>query len=105
MKAIHLFFLLLKVAIVVQFVLIIMKIETVNARTYIMTEIIFKTSLGIFIEYFLYTTEIKGLLFEDKMIFSFAGGLLMYDAFANDLPRFLARYNVNIDFPFFSKAA
>ena len=54
-----------------------------------MTEIIFKISLGVFIEIFLFHNQIEGLLFEDKVIISFAGGFLVYDACFNDIPKLL----------------
>ena len=89
MKGYHIFFLILKIAILVQFFLIFINKQTINSKTYILTEIIFKTALGIFIELFLFHRVIDGILFEDKVIFSFAGGLLMYDAWINDFPKLL----------------
>ena len=86
MKRIHLLFIGLKVLILIQFVLILTKKESVNSKVYVLTEIVFKLCLSIFIEAFLYMSVIDGLEWEDKLIFSFAGAFLMYDAIFNDLP-------------------
>lgn len=89
MKAYIWFFFVLKLAILVQFALIIMNKQTTDSRIYIMTEIIFKTALFVFIEIFLFHTVVEGLAFEDKLIISFSGGLLFYDAWFNDFPKLL----------------
>ena len=75
----------------VQFVLVILKKQTFDSRVYLITEIIFKTSLFLFIEILLFHQEITGLVFEDKVIISFAGGLLFFDAWFNDFPKLLER--------------
>ena len=95
MKAYHIFFLVLKVIILVQFGLIIINKQTRDSRIYIATEIMFKLLLGLFMEYFLFHNDIKGLLFEDKMLFSFAGGFLMYDACFNDVPQLLEQLRLH----------
>ena len=92
MKNYHYFFLLLKIAILVQFALILANKEHVDSTAYILTEIVFKTCIGIFIDIFMFHTTIDGLLFEDKLIFSFAGGLLIFDAWFNDFPVLLRKY-------------
>ena len=75
--------------ILVQFLLILLNKQTTDSRVYIATEIVFKISLGVFIEIFLFHNQIEGLLFEDKIIISFAGGLLIYDACFNNVPKLL----------------
>ena len=87
MKKRHIFFLILKIAILVQFGLIVMKKQTRDSLIYILTEIIFKTCLCIFIEVTLFHNVIEGLMFEDKLIISFAGGFLLFDAWFNDFPK------------------
>jgi len=94
LKGYHIFFLLLKLGIILQFVLILTNKEKVDSDVYILTEIIFKTCLGMFIEVFMFHRDIPGLEIEDKVIISFAGGLLLFDAWANDLPILLRRYNL-----------
>ena len=87
LKPYTIFFFILKLAIVVQFVLILTNNESRDSLAYILTEVIFKTALFIFIEYLLFHRMIEGLSFEDKLIISFAGGLLFYDAWFNDFPK------------------
>jgi len=99
MKGYHYYFLILKLAIVLQFILVFFKKESFNSRTYLVTEIIFKLSLGIFIEIFILHTTISDILFEDKVVISFAGGLLMYDAIIHDLPKLLKDYGYLSDNP------
>jgi len=92
MKQHHIFFLLLKIIIMIEFVLVIAKQLTFDSRVYLITEIVFKTSLFLFIEILLFHQEIPGLVFEDKVIISFAGGLLFFDAWFNDFPKLLERF-------------
>lgn len=87
LKPYTIFFFILKLAIVVQFVLILTNNESRDSLIYVLTEVIFKTALFIFIEYLLFHRMIEGLSFEDKLIISFAGGLLFYDAWFNDFPK------------------
>ena len=86
MKLYHIFFLALKIAISVQFLLVLLNKQKLHSKEYLMTEIIFKTSLGIFIEYLMFWTDIHGISWEDRLIISFAGWLLMADAYLKDLP-------------------
>ena len=60
--------------------------QKLNSKSYLITEILFKTSLGIFIEYLMFWHHTKGLEFEDRLILSFAGWLLLADAYLKDLP-------------------
>jgi hypothetical protein len=96
MYAYHYVFLVLKVIILVQFALIFFNKESIDADIYIVTEVVFKTALGIFIEILMFHRPIEGLAFEDRVVLSFAGGLLMYDAWFNDFPQLLAKYNKKI---------
>ena len=84
--------------IVVQFFLIILNKQSINSRTYLFTEIIFKTLLALYIEYILYTSIIGGIDWEDKIIIGFSAGLLMFDAFFHDLPVLLNSYGINYEF-------
>ena len=103
MKPYVIFFLVLKLAILIQFALIIMNKQTTDSRIYILTEIVFKTALFVFMEYFLFHIQIKGLAFEDKLIISFAGGLLFYDAWFNDFPKLLIQLKKHGNIPEFTQ--
>jgi hypothetical protein len=87
MKKYHIFFLLLKIAILIQYGLILINRQTMNSRIYILTEIVFKTALFLFIEVFMFHIVTDCLSLEDRIIISFAGGLLFFDAWFNDLPK------------------
>ena len=97
----HVFFLVLKLAIVIQFVLVLANKESVDSTIYLITEILFKTAIGIYIEIYLFHMNTHGMLFEDKLVMSFGGGLLVFDAWFNDLPILLQKYNIST--PFTSK--
>ena len=88
MKTYAVFFFVMKVALVIQFILIVAKKQTRNSVIYITTEIVFKTALFLFIEWFTFHNDF-GITFEDKLIISFGGGLLFYDACFNDVPKLI----------------
>jgi hypothetical protein len=46
----------------------------------------------------MFHTQLEGILFEDKLIISFAGALLLYDAWFNDLPVLLEKYGIHTPF-------
>jgi hypothetical protein len=75
--------------------LIIANKRSIDSKLYILTEIIFKSSLAIFMQYYLVYHDLKEIEFEDKIIISFAGGLLFYDAWVNDFTRLLKVYKIN----------
>ena len=95
MKKYHIFFLLLKIAILVQYGLILLNKQTMNSRIYILTEILFKTALFLFIEIFMFHIVTDCLSLEDRIIISFAGGLLFFDAWFNDFPKLKAQYELH----------
>lgn len=94
MRFYHYIFLALKIAIIVQFILVIANKQSIDSKEYLITEILFKTSLAVFIQIFLVYSIIKDVMFEDKVIISFAGGLLLFDAWFNDFPQLLKEYNM-----------
>lgn len=86
MKPYVIFFMCLKVAVFIQFVLVLTNKESTDSLVYIITDILFKVSIFLFIEYLLFYKGVEGLAIEDKMIMSLSGGLLLYDVWMNDLP-------------------
>jgi hypothetical protein len=96
MKSYHIFFAILKIATLVQFALILMNKQSVDSKIYIITKIIFKISIGIFIDILMFHQKIDGLLLEDKVVISFAGALLIFDACANDIPDLLRLYGIHV---------
>jgi hypothetical protein len=98
MKAYHVFFALLKAGILIQFILILLNKQSVDSTVYLLTEIVFKTAVGLFIDIYLFHQPIPGLLLEDKIIISFGGALLIFDAWCNDFPILLQKYNISTPF-------
>jgi hypothetical protein len=70
--------------------------QSIDSRIFILTEIVFKTGLFVFIQLFLFFNVGKDLDFEDKVIFSFAAGLLLYDAWFNDMRRLLEILKIKV---------
>ena len=97
MKKYHIFFLLIKIALLIQYGLILINKQTMNSRIYLLTGIIFKTALSVFIQIFMLHGASSCLAFEDRIIISFAGGLLLFDAWFNDFPKLreqIAKYGL-----------
>ena len=94
MKVQHWFFFILKIIIIIQYFLILIHKETVDSKVYLVTDIIFKISLSIYIEFLLFFGYIQGLDFEDKIIMGFASGLLSFDALFVSLPKLLKEFHI-----------
>ena len=73
MKPYIAFFMILKMAVFIQFVLVLTNKESTDSLVYITTDVLFKVSIFLFIEY----------------IISFSGGLLLYDVWMNDVPKLI----------------
>ena len=84
MKWTHILLIGLKIIFLIQFIFIIGGKYTIDKRVYLVTEILFKVCLGIYIDHLLLYSSIK-IPFEDKVIIGFASGLLLYDALYNDM--------------------
>jgi hypothetical protein len=91
MKRYHIYFLFLKFLLVAQTLLILFQLENPNKISYIATDILFKISLGIFLIVFFNFSDLPGMDFYDKLIASFAGVLLTYDALYVSLPILLVK--------------
>ena len=90
----HYLLLFLKLLFLIEFSLVLYDKTLVDPKVYITTEILFKLLLSFYMQYILFFTG-KSIAFEDKLIVSFGGGLLGYDAIVNDLPDLLELYGVN----------
>lgn len=91
MKRYHIYFLFLKFLLVAQTILILFQVENPNKISYIATDILFKVSLGLFLIVFFNFSELPGMDFYDKLIASFAGVLLTFDAVYVSLPILLVK--------------
>lgn len=91
MKRYHMYFIFLKLLLILQTVLIVFQLENPNKLSYMAGDIIFKVSLGLFLMIFFTFSELPGMDFYDKLIASFAGTLLTFDAVYVSLPVLLKR--------------
>jgi hypothetical protein len=95
MRWYHYILIILKVAFLVEFALVLYDKKLVHPIVYITTEILFKLLLSLYMQYILFFITENSIAFEDKLIVSFAGGLLGYDALVNDLPDLLDLYGIS----------
>jgi hypothetical protein len=89
MKFYHILFLALKTLLVIQTVLVALNKHKMDSKSYLINEIAFKTLLGLFIQYLMFYTHVHNIDLEDRIILSFSGGILLVDAFTNDVPELL----------------
>ena len=98
MNIIHVFFLILKIMILIQFLLVLIKIQDIDDKTYLYTQVIFKVFLALYIQYIFFSSNISGISWEDKTVISFSAGLLLYDAIVVNLFTLLKGYGVNLGY-------
>ena len=94
MKRVSLFFLLVKSIFIIQFIFIIFGKHSEDSTIYLLTDFVFKMSIGIYIMIFFYLNDITEMYLWDKVVISFAGTLLAYDAFYNVLPKIFLKYGI-----------
>jgi hypothetical protein len=90
----HYLIIILKLVFLIQFGIIIYDKKIIDPRIYLITEILFKITLSLYMEYFTFFIIHKSIKSEDKLFISFGSGLLAYDAIFNDLPDLLELYGV-----------
>ena len=95
MNAFELYIIFLKIALTIQVILILMKKQKRDGIVFITSELIFKISIGLFLIFFFILRNISGISWSDKMVISFSGVLLIYDAVYIDLPKALRYYNID----------
>ena len=86
MKIYHYYFIFLKVFVVAQFIVIVLKGEQRKSLTYLISEFIFKISIGLFLIFYFWIHRLPDMEYEDRLIISFGGGLLVFDAVFNTIP-------------------
>ena len=94
MKRVSLFFLLVKSIFIIQFIFIIFGKHSEDSTAYLLTDFIFKMSIGIYLMIFFYLNNIIDIYLWDKVVISFAGTLLAYDSFFNVLPKIFLKYGI-----------
>ena len=94
MKSYHVFLMFLKVAMIVQLILILLKLQKEDSVVYLLSEVAFKIFLGLFLMVSFLIAGSSDFDFWDEVFISFGGGLLMFDAIYNVLPKVLLRYGI-----------
>ena len=97
MKVHTLYFLILKVSFVIQFILVIAGQISEHSILYLANDFVFKMSLGLFLVLYFMFNNIPDLYTYDKVVISFGGALLVYDSFYNVLPKVLEKFNVGFN--------
>ncbi len=92
MKAYKLWLIFLKVAMILQFVLISVGVLGDDHISYLITDLVFKTSLGTFLMVYFYLNGSPAIDGWDELFISFGGGLLIFDAWYNTFPKILRLY-------------
>jgi hypothetical protein len=94
MKFYQLWLIILKLAMAIQVGLILGNKQTEDHVVYLLTDLLFKTSLGIFLIFYFYINgapKISGL---DELFIGFGGALLIFDAWYDVFPKILEKYGI-----------
>ena len=94
MNAFDVYMILLKIVVSVQFMLILLEKQSITSIEFLISEMIFKISLGIFLIVFFWLNKISEIRGSDKVIIGFAGVVLIYDAIHINLPNILNVYGI-----------
>ena len=85
---------IVKIVVSVQFMLILLKKQSITSIEFLISEMIFKISLGVFLMVFFWLNKISEIRGSDKVIIGFAGVVLIYDAVYINLPHILEFYGI-----------
>ena len=94
MKAYIIVLLLLKLSMVIQFILILAKVQTSESIAYLISDTLFKAILGAFLIVFFMINGSSNFDSWDEVFIGFGGVLLMFDAFYNVFPKVLHKFNI-----------
>ena len=93
MKAYQIYFIILKLLIIVQIVAIFFKKHTENSDAYILSDTIFKLSAGIYLITFFLIHSFPGLEFEDTLILRFSGVIILFDIDYIGMLKVISKYS------------
>jgi len=93
MKAYQIYFIILKLLIIVQIVAIFLKKQTKSSDIYILSDTIFKLSAGIYLIAFFFIHQFPGLEFEDTLILRFSGVIILFDIDYVGLLKVIGKYS------------
>jgi len=97
MKFHTLYFLFLKLSFLIQFILVISGLESETSITYVLSDFLFKISIGLFLILYFFFNHFPDLHGYDRLVISFGGTLLVYDAVFNVLPKVFANFGVKFN--------
>ena len=97
MNAFDIYMIILKIVVSVQFMLILLKKQSITSIEFLISEMVFKISLGLFLIAFFWFNKISEIRGSDKIIIGFAGVVLIYDAVYINLPHVLKFYNIDFE--------
>lgn len=97
MKIYEFVILFLKLSLVVQLGLIMAKLQKPDSIYYLVSDLLFKIFLGIFLITFFYFNRTTGVDGWDELIISFGGVVLIYDAWIMDVPAILRIYDIKFN--------
>ena len=97
MKFYILVLMILKISMIVQVCLILEKLESETDVPYLISDFLFKTCLGLFLIMYFYINGSPVFDTWDEIFIGFGGGLLIFDAFYNVLPRLLSKFGIFYD--------
>ena len=92
MKRYHVYFILLKILVAIQFILVFLKKQTRDSKIYILTDTIFKISVALYLFLFFTLNTFPGIEWEDVLIIRFSGMILLYDIDFNGLIKIVREY-------------
>jgi heme/copper-type cytochrome/quinol oxidase subunit 4 len=92
MKRYHIYFILLKILVVIQFVLVTLKKQSRDSKMYILSDTIFKISVALYLLLFFTLNSFPGLEWQDVVIIKFSGMILLYDIDFNGLIKIVREY-------------
>lgn len=94
MNLFNLYLIILKITLTVQFILILLKKHSETSVIFLVSNMIFKISIGLFLMIFFLMNKVSEIEKSDKLIIGFAGLILIYDAVFIDLPTVFEIYNI-----------
>lgn len=89
MKWYQIYFLFLKLFVIIQFILILVKKESEDTILFLISDTLFKVSIGLFLILYFLLNKVPELDTFDRIIICFGGTLLLFDAIYINLPKIL----------------
>lgn len=97
MKAYQLYFLVLKLIVAAQLVFLFLGFDAANSPLFAFVDMVFKISLGLFLGIYFWLYTPKGIDWEDGLIISIGGFLILADVHFEPLIRFYEARDKTLD--------